>query len=254
MDHLNSKVCLRPAFILSKLVCCARRITHKSDHTLLSDRVVPALPLVHQETLHSSRSAPPRARTVHITVSVMSQDKVALDIARMLLAPPASSKSKTFILHCSAGRHVLTTGQRGPLYAVSITQKLRKLTTPALEPPFPSHSRRNPAFRSPCSKASPATTTLTTHRHRSRVQDPAFRFLCLPTCLTARANSISCLVLDPGRLPRCCWRDIPATQRPRARAWGTTRIPPWRAMSPRLATRALPQMCARWRRRWDHCT
>ena len=80
----------------------------------------------------------------------------------MLLAPPASSKSKTFILHCSARRHVLTTGRRGPLYAVFITQKLRKLTTPALEPPFPSHSRRNPAFRSPCSKASPATTTLTT--------------------------------------------------------------------------------------------
>ena len=162
MDHLKSKVCLRPAFILSKLVCCARRmhtslitpysLTESSPHCRSSIRK----PYTRHAPLH------PVPRTVHITVSVISQDRVALDIAGMLLAPPASSKSETFILHCSAGRHVPITRQRGPLYAVSITQKLRKLTALTPEPPFPSHSRRNPAFCSPCNKAPPATTTLTT--------------------------------------------------------------------------------------------
>ena len=239
MDHLKSKVCSRPAFILSKLVCCARRITHKFDHTLLSDRVVPALSLVHQETLHSSRSAPPRARTVHITVSVISQNKVARhrqdatraagilekqDIHSALLdqAPRTHNRTARPALRCLRHAEAAQVDYARTRATLPLPQQAQSCISQPLQQSFPCHDDLN-------------DPTAIGRGYKI----PLSIFLCLPTCLTARANSISCLVLDPGRLPRCCWRDIPATQRPRARAWGTTRIPPWRAMSPRLTTRAL---------------
>ncbi|KAI0256248.1 FAD/NAD-P-binding domain-containing protein [Lactifluus subvellereus] len=93
-----------------------------------SDRVIPALSLVHWYTQHPSRPAPPPLhRTEH--------GNVALDVARMLLTPPAVLEkydvpaSVLDVLHRSAVRHVSIVGRRGPLQAAFTTKELRELMT-----------------------------------------------------------------------------------------------------------------------------
>ncbi|KAH9957370.1 hypothetical protein BC827DRAFT_1261598 [Russula dissimulans] len=99
-----------------------------------SDRVIPALSLVHWYTQHPTRPpAPPLHQTEH--VSVIGQGNVALDVARMLLTPPNIldkydvPASVLNVLHRSAVRHVSIIGRRGPLQAAFTTKELRELTT-----------------------------------------------------------------------------------------------------------------------------
>ncbi|KAI0253844.1 FAD/NAD-P-binding domain-containing protein [Lactifluus subvellereus] len=99
-----------------------------------SDRVIPALSLVHWYTQHPSRPTPPPLhKTEH--VSVIGQGNVALDVARMLLIPPAILEKYDVpacvldVLHRSAVRHVSIVGRRGPLQAAFTTKELRELTT-----------------------------------------------------------------------------------------------------------------------------
>ena len=105
-------------------------------HPLLppSDRVIPALSLVHWYTQHPSRpSPPPLHKTEH--VSIIGQGNVALDVARMLLTPPEILEKYDVpapvldILYRSAVRHVSIIGRRGPLQAAFTTKELRELTT-----------------------------------------------------------------------------------------------------------------------------
>lgn len=98
-----------------------------------SDRVVPALSLVHWYTQHPSRPAPPPLHeTEH--VSIIGQGNVALDVARMLLTPPAALAKYDVpapvldVLRRSAVRHVSIIGRRGPLQAAFTTKELRELT------------------------------------------------------------------------------------------------------------------------------
>jgi adrenodoxin-NADP+ reductase len=66
-------------------------------------------------------------------VSVISQDNVALDIARIPLTPPTILEkydvpaSVMEVLHQSAVRHVCIIGQRGPLQAAFTTKELCEL-------------------------------------------------------------------------------------------------------------------------------
>ncbi|KAF8494731.1 FAD/NAD-P-binding domain-containing protein [Russula emetica] len=99
-----------------------------------SDRVIPALSLVHWYTQHPSRPAsPPLHKTEH--VSIIGQGNVALDVARMLLTPPDILEkydvptSVLDVLYRSAVRHVSIIGRRGPLQAAFTTKELRELTT-----------------------------------------------------------------------------------------------------------------------------
>ncbi|KAH9959206.1 hypothetical protein BC827DRAFT_519899 [Russula dissimulans] len=99
-----------------------------------SDRVIPALSLVHWYTQHPTRPpAPPLHQTEH--VSVIGQGNVALDVARMLLTPPNIldkydvPASVLEVLRHSAVRHVSIIGRRGPLQAAFTTKELRELTT-----------------------------------------------------------------------------------------------------------------------------
>ncbi|KAH9069787.1 FAD/NAD-P-binding domain-containing protein [Lactarius deliciosus] len=99
-----------------------------------SDRVVPALSLVHWYTQHPSRPAPPPLHeTEH--VSIIGQGNVALDVARMLLTPPAALAKYDVpspvldVLRRSAVRHVSIIGRRGPLQAAFTTKELRELTS-----------------------------------------------------------------------------------------------------------------------------
>ncbi|KAI0267018.1 FAD/NAD-P-binding domain-containing protein [Gloeopeniophorella convolvens] len=99
-----------------------------------SDRVIPALSLVHWYTQHPSRPAPPPLeKTEH--VSVIGQGNVALDVARMLLTPPAILEKYDVpapvldLLHRSAVKHVSIIGRRGPLQAAFTTKELREMTT-----------------------------------------------------------------------------------------------------------------------------
>ncbi|KAF8265056.1 hypothetical protein EI94DRAFT_1736916 [Lactarius quietus] len=98
-----------------------------------SDRVIPALSLVHWYTRHPSRPAPPPLHeTEH--VSIIGQGNVALDVARMLLTPPAALEKYDIpepvldVLRGSAVRHVSIIGRRGPLQAAFTTKELRELT------------------------------------------------------------------------------------------------------------------------------
>ncbi|KAN0138353.1 ferredoxin/adrenodoxin reductase [Lactarius tabidus] len=99
-----------------------------------SDRVIPALSLVHWYTHHPSRPAPPPLHdTKH--VSIIGQGNVALDVARMLLTPPAALEkydipdSVLEVLRGSAVRHVSVIGRRGPLQAAFTNKELRELTS-----------------------------------------------------------------------------------------------------------------------------
>ena len=101
---------------------------------LPSDRVIPALSLVHWYTQHPSRPLPPPLHeTEH--VSIIGQGNVALDVARMLLTPPAALAKYDIpvpvldVLHRSAVRHVSIIGRRGPLQAAFTNKELRELTT-----------------------------------------------------------------------------------------------------------------------------
>ena len=66
---------------------------------------------------------------------MVGQGNVALDVARMLLTPPAILEkydvpaSVLDVLHRSAVRHVSIVGRRGPLQAAFTTKELRELTT-----------------------------------------------------------------------------------------------------------------------------
>ncbi|KAH9032426.1 hypothetical protein EDB85DRAFT_2145547 [Lactarius pseudohatsudake] len=98
------------------------------------DRVIPALSLVHWYTQHPSRPAPPPLHeTEH--VSIIGQGNVALDVARMLLTPPAVLAKYDVpspvldVLRRSAVRHVSIIGRRGPLQAAFTTKELRELTS-----------------------------------------------------------------------------------------------------------------------------
>ncbi len=98
-----------------------------------SDRVIPALSLVHWYTQHPSRPAPPPLHeTEH--VSIIGQGNVALDVARMLLTPPEALAKYDVpapvldVLHRSAVRHVSIIGRRGPLQAAFTNKELRELT------------------------------------------------------------------------------------------------------------------------------
>jgi adrenodoxin-NADP+ reductase len=68
-------------------------------------------------------------------VSVIGQGNVALDVARMLLTPPAILEkydvpaSVLDVLHRSAVRRISIIGRRGPLQAAFTTKELRELTT-----------------------------------------------------------------------------------------------------------------------------
>ncbi|KAI9449457.1 FAD/NAD-P-binding domain-containing protein [Lactarius psammicola] len=99
-----------------------------------SDYVIPALSLVHWYTQHASRPTPPPLHeTEH--VSIVGQGNVALDVARMLLTPPAALAKCDVpapvlgVLRRSAVRHVSIIGRRGPLQAAFTTKELRELTT-----------------------------------------------------------------------------------------------------------------------------
>jgi adrenodoxin-NADP+ reductase len=99
-----------------------------------SDRVIPALSLVHWYTQHPMRPPPPPLhKTEH--VSVIGQGNVALDVARMLLTPPRILEKYDVpapvldVLRRSAVRHVSIIGRRGPLQAAFTTKELRELTT-----------------------------------------------------------------------------------------------------------------------------
>ena len=99
-----------------------------------SDRVIPALSFVHWYTRHPSRPAPPPLHeTEH--VSIIGQGNVALDVARMLLTPPATlekydvPESVLEVLRSSAVRHVSIIGRRGPLQAAFTNKELRELTS-----------------------------------------------------------------------------------------------------------------------------
>ncbi|KAH9996175.1 FAD/NAD-P-binding domain-containing protein [Russula compacta] len=98
-----------------------------------SDRVIPALSLVHWYTHHPSNPAPPPLhKTEH--VSIIGQGNVALDVARMLLTPPEMLEKYDVptpvldVLRRSAVRHVSIIGRRGPLQAAFTTKELRELT------------------------------------------------------------------------------------------------------------------------------
>jgi hypothetical protein len=78
---------------------CPSRPTHAPSDTtrspnassIPSDRVIPVLSFIRWYTQHPSRPAPPPLhRTGH--VSVIGQGNIALDVARMLLTPPAILK------------------------------------------------------------------------------------------------------------------------------------------------------------------
>ena len=99
-----------------------------------SDRVIPALSLVHWYTHHPSCPAPPPLHeTEH--VSIIGQGNVALDVARMLLTPLAVLEKCDIpepvldVLRSSAVRHVSIIGRRGPFQAAFTTKELRELTT-----------------------------------------------------------------------------------------------------------------------------
>ncbi|EMD35974.1 hypothetical protein CERSUDRAFT_115921 [Gelatoporia subvermispora B] len=97
-----------------------------------SSYCVPALSLVHWYTQHPSRPpAPPLERISH--VSLIGQGNVSLDVARMLLMPPAELAKHDVpapvlaVLERSAVQHVSIIGRRGPLQAAFTVKELREM-------------------------------------------------------------------------------------------------------------------------------
>jgi adrenodoxin-NADP+ reductase len=97
-----------------------------------SARVLPALDVVHWYTQHPSRPpAPPLDNAAHVTV--VGQGNVALDVARMLLAPPEHLAHHDVpapvlaALRASSVRHVSIVGRRGPLQAAFTAKEVREL-------------------------------------------------------------------------------------------------------------------------------
>ncbi|KAJ7446693.1 hypothetical protein FB451DRAFT_1355027 [Mycena latifolia] len=94
---------------------------------------MPALSFVHWYTQHpSAPPAPPLDQLEHVTL--IGNGNVALDVARMLLAPPAHLAKYDVpapvlaALARSAVRHVSIVARRGPLQAAFTAKELRELT------------------------------------------------------------------------------------------------------------------------------
>ncbi|OCH86927.1 FAD/NAD-P-binding domain-containing protein [Obba rivulosa] len=98
-----------------------------------SSYCIPALSLVHWYTQHPSRARPPPPleRISHVTL--IGQGNVSLDIARILLTPPAElakydvPEPVLAVLANSAVQHVSIIGRRGPLQAAFTTKELREM-------------------------------------------------------------------------------------------------------------------------------
>ncbi|TBU36628.1 ferredoxin/adrenodoxin reductase [Dichomitus squalens] len=94
---------------------------------------VPALSLVHWYSQHPSAPRPPPdlSRIRHVTL--IGQGNVSLDVARMLLTPPAHLAQHDVpapvlaALRASAVEHVSIVGRRGPLQAAFTTKELREM-------------------------------------------------------------------------------------------------------------------------------
>jgi adrenodoxin-NADP+ reductase len=95
---------------------------------------MPALSFVHWYTRHPSAPPPPPLEKIE-RVAIVGQGNVALDVARMLLAPlshlekydvPASVLD---VLSRSAVKHVSIIGRRGPYQAAFTTKEIRELLT-----------------------------------------------------------------------------------------------------------------------------
>ncbi|KAH9032425.1 FAD/NAD-P-binding domain-containing protein [Lactarius pseudohatsudake] len=100
-----------------------------------SDRVIPALSLVHWYTQHPSRPAPPPLHeTEH--VSIIGQGNVALDVARMLLTPPAVLANTMSPPLCSTSSAAFTTKELRELTSLDGTSML-PLAPELLSPPTP---------------------------------------------------------------------------------------------------------------------
>ncbi|GBE85590.1 Probable NADPH:adrenodoxin oxidoreductase [Sparassis crispa] len=97
-----------------------------------SQYCVPALSLVHWYTQHPSRPSPPPLEQIS-HVALIGQGNVSLDVARMLLTPPAELRkydvpqSVLSVLERSAVQHVSIVGRRGPLQAAFTTKELREM-------------------------------------------------------------------------------------------------------------------------------
>ncbi|KAJ6591522.1 hypothetical protein DFH09DRAFT_1025335 [Mycena vulgaris] len=110
--------------------------TLPARHAALADSpwCIPALSFVHWYTQHPAAPPPPplHART-HVTL--IGNGNVALDVARILLAPPAHLAAYDLpapvlaALARSAVRHVAIVARRGPLQAAFTTKELRELTS-----------------------------------------------------------------------------------------------------------------------------
>ncbi|KAJ7600966.1 hypothetical protein C8J56DRAFT_911732 [Mycena floridula] len=93
---------------------------------------IPALSLVHWYTLHPAQSPiPPLENISHVTL--IGQGNVSLDVARMLLTPPANlakydvPETVLQVLERSKVRHVSILGRRGPFEAAFTTKELREM-------------------------------------------------------------------------------------------------------------------------------
>ena len=167
-----------------------------------SDRVIPALSLVHWYTQHPSRPAPPPLhKTEH--VSIIGQGNVALDVARMLLTPPSILEkydiptSVLDVLYRSAVRHVSIIGRRGPLQAAFTTKELRELTTlpgasmiplpPDIITPAPGTklTRQQNRTLQLLQQGSPTATPTDTSNYATSTKSWSLDFFRSPTGLTA---------------------------------------------------------------------
>ncbi|KAJ7224229.1 ferredoxin adrenodoxin reductase [Mycena pura] len=95
---------------------------------------MPALSFVHWYTQHPEMPPPPPLHAM-TRVALIGNGNVALDIARILLTPPANLKkydvpqSVLAILERSAVTHVDIVARRGPLHAAFAAKELRELLT-----------------------------------------------------------------------------------------------------------------------------
>ncbi|KAJ7155375.1 hypothetical protein C8R43DRAFT_999564 [Mycena crocata] len=110
---------------------CALPAVHSA--LAASPWVLPALEFVHWYTQHPSAPPPPPLDTL-THVALIGNGNVALDVARMLLTPPAVlekydvPRSVLDILALSTVRHVDIVARRGPLQAAFTAKELRELT------------------------------------------------------------------------------------------------------------------------------
>jgi hypothetical protein len=161
-----------------------------------------------------TRHAPlhPVPRTVHIMASVIRQDKVALD---RHATRAAGILEKQDIHSALLGRAPRTHNRTArPALRRLHHAEAAQVDCAHTRATLPLPQQAQSCILQPLNKAPPAMTTLTTPPPSVAGTRSHFPFFYVCRRASQRERTASRVLCS--RLPRCCWGDIPATQRPRA--------------------------------------